>query len=282
MRKGLFNKKWYMSIVSLLFVAIIPLCSINLYNYSQVLSTTSQEETLDDEQNNVGEGIDTSENNDDDEATTQASGYWTDSKYATKPGWTSRGFQINSAGDLAWIATQSDDEDVMSRTFNLTANIDLSAHYWVPIMNFAGTFNGNGYTISGLTINESHTFDVSHVLKENGREVTYPNCIKVYSNDYHFLYGLIGHVSGSAEINNVIVSGNITLSFNVSSRQAFHSYIFEVLIGGVVGGVLFTNDKQTLTMTNCVSKVVIKSTLSNSGAGFLGSLSDTLIVGGIV
>lgn len=282
MRKVFFNKKWYMSIVSLLFVAIIPLCSINLYNYSQVLSTTSQEETLDDEQNNVGEGIDTSENNDDDEATTQASGYWTDSKYATKPGWTSRGFQINSAGDLAWIATQSDDEDVMSRTFNLTANIDLSAHYWVPIMNFAGTFNGNGYTISGLTINESHTFDVSHVLKENGREVTYPNCIKVYSNDYHFLYGLIGHVSGSAEINNVIVSGNITLSFNVSSRQAFHSYIFEVLIGGVVGGVLFTNDKQTLTMTNCVSKVVIKSTLSNSGAGFLGSLSDTLIVGGIV
>ena len=56
MRKGFFNKKWYMSIVSLLFVAIIPLCSINLYNYSQVLSTTSQEETLDDEQNNVGGG----------------------------------------------------------------------------------------------------------------------------------------------------------------------------------------------------------------------------------
>ena len=249
-----------MSIVSLLFVAIIPLCSINLYNYSQVLSTTSQEETLDDEQNNVGGGIDTSENNDDD-VTTQASGYWTDSKYATKPGWTSRGFQIDSAENLAWIATQSDDEDVMSRTFNLTANINLQDHYWVPIKNFAGTFNGNGYTISGLTI-------------VDGRR----DLILSAGGDYYFYCGLIGQVVGSATVKNLIVEGNIDLKYNVKGEGFGKKHNAKFFVGGIVGNINSTN----VTINNCVNKVAIGISAQRGGHGFLGGLRVGCVVGGIV
>lgn len=37
----------------------------------------------------------------------------------------------------------------------LAADIDLTGTEWTPIPNFAGTFDGNGKTITGLTINQS-------------------------------------------------------------------------------------------------------------------------------
>ena len=215
MRKGFFNKKWYMSIVSLLFVAIIPLCSINLYNYSQVLSSTSQEETLDDEQNNVEGGIDTSENNDDDEATTQASGYWTD--YATEPKKTSlTTYYIYTAEELAWLINN---QKLAAQHFYLAANIDLSDHYWVPIKDFWGTLDGNGYVISGMSI----------------------------VNDYSYGIGLIGNTSqySTSHIRNLGVSGSINVNVDSSNRG----------IGGIVGefeSYLYSS------IHHCVSEVNIR------------------------
>ena len=42
----------------------------------------------------------------------------------------------------------------------LTADIDLTGTEWTPIPKFAGTFDGNGKTITGLTINQSATDNV--------------------------------------------------------------------------------------------------------------------------
>ena len=156
MKRNIFNKKIFMSIVCLLFVAIIPLCSINLYNYSQALLSTSQEDTLDEEND---EAVDDdkddantdNETEDNEDVTTTASGYWTD--YVTDEDAPDRGtdriYKITNAEQLAWMAIQ---EDIVS-TFSLEANIDLSAHYWIPIENFRGVFKGNGYTITGLYMN---------------------------------------------------------------------------------------------------------------------------------
>ena len=48
--------------------------------------------------------------------------------------------------------------DYSAVTINLTADIVLSAHYWVPIGTathpFNGTFNGGSHTVSGLNIND--------------------------------------------------------------------------------------------------------------------------------
>ena len=77
-----------------------------------------------------------------------------------------------------------------SANYELTANIDMSAKYhsgdggesWTPIDNFTGTFDGNGYTISGLYINNT-------------------------AGTYQGLFGALGR--GGA-IQNLTVSGTVT------------------------------------------------------------------------
>ena len=65
---------------------------------------------------------------------------------------------ITSAGELALLAKNVGTEGISYEgyTFVLSTNIDLSAHYWVPIGTganaFNGTFDGGNHTISGLNI----------------------------------------------------------------------------------------------------------------------------------
>ncbi len=253
--KNIFNKKFYMSIVCLLFVAIIPLCSINLINYSNLLATTSQEETIDDDNSaptddgnqenadgdsNLENGTDDADNsadtgeeqgetadNNNEETSATASGYWTD--YAVEPSRGSDGvYRISSAGNLAWMATQSG----LVGIFRLTGNIYLSNTYWQPIMDFQGIFDGNGYTIRGLTIEENFGTSEDDVVDK-------------------YYYGLFGSTSG-AEISNVIVSGSIDIKTTASPNGgiAISKYVDDqIYCGGIVGNAVNTN------IEYCVSRV---------------------------
>lgn len=89
-------------------------------------------------------------------------GYW--SKYADSD-WipASAGYKIKTASQLAKLALLVNNgerfEDV---TFTLENDIDLSAHYWVPVGEestypFCGVFDGRNYTISGLMIDNNIT-----------------------------------------------------------------------------------------------------------------------------
>lgn len=63
---------------------------------------------------------------------------------------------IQDAADLALLSKLSQESDIFTgeQIFTLKANIDLSAYQWVPIKNFAGTFDGGGFTITGLKITD--------------------------------------------------------------------------------------------------------------------------------
>ena len=77
-------------------------------------------------------------------------------------------YEISTAAELAYVAAgvnggtlrqyyQDENWDTQYYTFRLTADIDLSAHEWVPIGNsrnrdFLSVFDGGGHTISGLRI----------------------------------------------------------------------------------------------------------------------------------
>ena len=52
--KKLFQTKRLMSFVCVLFTAILSLCSINIINYHDLLTTSTQEEVLNDENNENG------------------------------------------------------------------------------------------------------------------------------------------------------------------------------------------------------------------------------------
>lgn len=110
-------------------------------------------------------------------------------------------FSIGTAAELAGLAAlvngtakDADNNSIDAvnfsrKTIKLTADIDLNNQAWTPIGNengfdaelaFSGTFNGDGYTVSGLNVPDTY----------------FP--------------GLFGQISTSAVVQNLIVKGSVT------------------------------------------------------------------------
>ncbi len=106
-------------------------------------------------------------------------------------------YQIGTGAELAWFAANvNSNSDIRSSSAVLTADINLGSFDWTPIANsssaiFTGTFDGQGYTVSGLYIKKDST---------------------AYC-------GLFGYVKG-ATIQNLTVEGSIFLSGNVTAVYA--------------------------------------------------------------
>ncbi|MDL2222185.1 InlB B-repeat-containing protein [Parabacteroides sp. OttesenSCG-928-N08] len=145
------------------------------------------------------------------------SGYWTD--YADES-WSGNTMQpqqliVYNAADLARVAmlVNTDEDSFEGKTIKLAADIDLSAHYWVPIgangYQFKGSFDGQGHTISGLKIggDDSDTYEDSGLFgwvevpdgyHNSIRRVTMSadNGAKIHTKGFSNLYvgGLLGYV----------------------------------------------------------------------------------------
>ena len=99
-------------------------------------------------------------------------------------------YQISTGKELVYLAQLVNDGNNFSgKTIMLTADIDLNNQAWTPIGNengfdaelaFSGTFNGDGYTVSGLNVPDTY----------------FP--------------GLFGQISTSAVVQNLIVKGSVT------------------------------------------------------------------------
>ena len=99
-------------------------------------------------------------------------------------------YQISTGKELVYLAQLVNDGNNFSgKTIVLTADIDLNNQAWTPIGNengfdaelaFSGTFNGDGYTVSGLNVPDTY----------------FP--------------GLFGQISTSAVVQNLIVKGSVT------------------------------------------------------------------------
>ena len=96
-------------------------------------------------------------------------------------------YQISTGKELVYLAQLVNDGNNFSgKTIVLTADIDLNNQAWTPIGNgdnsfaFFGTFDGDGYTISGLNVPDTY----------------FP--------------GLFGQISTSAVVQNLIVKGSVT------------------------------------------------------------------------
>ena len=132
-------------------------------------------------------------------------------KFAGGTGTVADPYRISTGAELAWLAAQvNDGNDFSTKTVTLTNNIDLNNKAWTPIGNsdsvFAGTFDGNGHTISGLYINITDSYSSA----KKGR-----------------LYqGLFGCVEDGT-VQNLIVTGSVAVK---NTKSADVSYI-----GGIVG-----------------------------------------------
>ena len=70
-------------------------------------------------------------------------------------------YTVSGAAELAWVAAQVNAglNDFSGKTVSIACDIDLNSREWTPIGShstpFAGTLDGGGHTVSGLSITES-------------------------------------------------------------------------------------------------------------------------------
>ncbi|MBR7112067.1 MAG: InlB B-repeat-containing protein [Clostridia bacterium] len=216
-------------------------------------------------------------------------------------GTTADPYQINSAADLAYLASSvNSGESYAGKYFVLNTNINLNSKSWTPIGTknkpFAGTFDGNGKKIYNLSVTMDTAYAglfgyVSGTLKNLGvfsgtlapaskAGTTYvaplvayltgtvENCYSqaaVTTNITNIIYasGLIGHIDTSATVKDSYASGHISA---VSSSGFAYA-------GGFVGANKGTIDG-CLAFGN-VSAQGSNETYSRNG-GFVANNSGTL------
>ena len=133
----------------------------------------------------------------------------------------------------------------------LTADIDLTGTEWTPIPKFAGTFDGGGKTITGLTINKS-TMNVGLFASiAEGGTVKNLKLDKVNVTANSNVGAVAGQNKGTIE--NCSVSGSVTSSAKLLS----------VNIGGIVG-------ENNGTITGCTVEGSVKAKDADTAGGIAG------------
>ena len=122
-------------------------------------------------------------------------------------------YVINSSEDLFYIAEQinAGTGNYSTAFYKQTSNIDISSTEWSPIMSFGGSYDGQGYTISGL----------------HGDCIVY----KISSLKYISYFGFIINLEASASIKNL---GFINVDINVDSGEPTDIGTFAVYSYGTI------------------------------------------------
>ena len=200
-------------------------------------------------------------------------------KFAVGDGSQGAPYQISTAGELANLAKMVNGGETDENTyFELTADIDLGGKEWTPIgtsdKQFLGKFNGNGKTISNLTISGGDNLGLfaysSGVIKS------------VYLDNVDITTSLnAGNAGGVCAFNNGTIDGCGVLSGAISCSSSN---------GGQLGGISKENSG---TISRCFSNAAIKGANSagivyvNRGIGVVqncynaGTIEGLSTAGGI-
>lgn len=201
-----------------------------------------------------------SEDGGDNETSTTASGYWSSSSYYDSSfeggtGTSSDPYLISNAGQLARLAYLSNSSSYYSsynsKTYQLTDDIDLSAHYWIPIglkYAFQGNFYGNYHTIKGMTCYMSSGTDSNYYATAD--------------NANSYICALFGKVYGDVAIFNFSLS-------NVSITTASASMSTKYYKFSAVAGLALASSDNTPMILNINLFGNIKSSLTGTATEFL-------------
>ena len=147
----------------------------------------------------------------------------------------------------------------------LTANIDLEGEVWTPITRLIGYLDGDGYTISNLTLKGGSYANTGLIGELNGSIVnlSVKNAAITDVGNNNNVGVLAGYIAdgSTSKVDNCCVSGTITSTI---SGTAY--------IGGLVGYMTGAIDTHTaLSINNCVSNVTLTCARSNYIGGLLGT-----------
>jgi hypothetical protein len=213
---------------------------------------------------------------------------------------------IDTANKLAAIADTGDTDYPLNGSYFLSADIDLSSYgSWTPIGDnsnrFTGIFNGNGHTISGVTISSSDDYRGLFGYN-NGGYICHLALTGVSISGDEYTGGLAGYNDGGT-LSDCSVAGDVTgstdytgglIGYNDNSTLS-NCYSTAIVSGhNRVGGLVGLNDNSALS--NCYATGAVSgsdvvggllgrnynSTLSNcyttgnvTGNGYVGGLSGT-------
>ena len=158
-------------------------------------------------------------------------------------------YTVTSAEGLKNIAKLVNEEWNLSIDITLTSDIDLSGIDWTPIgidynHRYAGTFDGNGNTISGLTVKGSNEYAGLFGCIDDGgtvKNVVLENVQIASDNQYANVGGVAGYSRGNIE--NCSVSGSVSGNSNSNGTSN--------CVGGVVG------QQYGGTITECTSSAIV-------------------------
>lgn len=159
---------------------------------------------------------------------------------------------INTNLGLAWFAAQvNGGTNYAGLTVSLSANIDMQEYEWAPINKFAGTFDGQGHSISNIRITkESHPYiDADEA----------PDSISSAA-------GLFGWVNNGITVKNLtLVNTSIDVIQNENNELVTKETCENYKNYGAVVGLVTTAGTATLENVNVVNFYL-------RGAGRLGGL----------
>ena len=241
--------------------------------------TVHAADTDDDSVNSTAEMQTVSENG---VMTTNAISYWVDdgnvaTAFEGGIGTENDPYIIKTEAQLAYMAkvlAEDTSSEYVSDYFMVADGVtllDMSAHEWIPITKFSGNFDGNGTTISGLTIkNVSLSYVGFFDELQAGavvQNVNFANANIDLTYTESLYVGIIAGAASAATINNCkVVSGSI----NVVGAGPYN------YVGGLIGYIRGADE--TMRMINCLNNSSVTAT--NKGGtvrvgGFIGFLQNT-------
>lgn len=159
-------------------------------------------------------------------------------------------FTITTAEQLAGLAKLVNDgtEKFSGKTVLLGSDIDLSGKDWTAVgtsaSTFGGTFDGQGYTISGLGAIKSAENEAANKDR----------------------YGFFSSLSGSWYIKNLNIIGNVSISPEDTGDTPSEYYV-GAFVGYAAGNVTST------PISNCTFKGSVKGYRNGRIGGIIGSNS---------
>nr|MDA8028461.1 filamentous hemagglutinin N-terminal domain-containing protein [Nitrospiraceae bacterium] len=217
---------------------------------------------------------------------------------------------IGTASNLETVdgnGTASNQSNYLTAMICLTANISLtqsngSPYPWIPLGTsssaFTGSFNGNGYTVSGYIITASAS-DAGFIgyLGSGGKVENLGVSGTVNGGSYSAIGGIVGYnnsgfveysyntgsVSGNSNVGGVVGQNNGTVEYSYNTGSATDSNYLGGVVGQNNGTVEYSYNTGSVTDSNYLGGVVGQNNGTVEYSYNTGVLSGTAPqVGGVV
>lgn len=188
--------------------------------------------------------------------------------------------KLSNAEELVQFKTAWDNGDYAADnlTVELTDNIDMKDIEWTGLYQFKGTFNGNGYTISNMTITSSDIPSYSNnanlgffntIAGGTVKNITFDNCSIIEAKNIS--NGFVGIIAGRDETDSVTLENCHVTNSAVLVESWF--------VGGLIGEIGDIPYAGSATPTHTIKNCSVKNTIvqgssdRNDYVGQIGGLA---------